>query len=296
MLPLVLQGAVEAGDPVRLLPLYEIHLREVAEKTGPASLRMAEALVEAGRFAESTSRPEMARGYFERALAIAGSESGDPLLVADVLSRLAEVSPSRERLGLLDRAIEIRKKQSRPSRELVSLYRKTGELAAARGDGGDAMARYRAAADLAAKVLVANDPELAAAWVDLGFAMEQRDQFRQAAVLYRRALAVQEKALGPTHPETAITLNNLAGVTGAQGNLVEAEKLLRRALGILEGNLGPWHARVAVCLGNLGDLLAATGRAAPARGMYARAIAIYERLGDERAAAEIRASALELRK
>ncbi len=284
----------EAANPARLAPLYEHHLSEVESSSGPESPALAAALVDAGRFLESAGRPEVARTYFTRALQIVGRAGGDGHLVPGILQRLAQLSPPSERFALLDRAIALRRSEPKPNSDIVTLYRETAALAAARGDAPEAVARYRAAVAMAEKILPPADPILASALADLGFALEQSEEFAAAAVLYRRALAIQQKTLGPRHPEIGTTLNNLAGVTGAQGDLVGAEQLLRRGLRLLEQSLGPWHARVAVCLGNLADLLAATRRPAEARTLFTRALAIYERLGDAKAAAEIRDSLVEL--
>jgi tetratricopeptide (TPR) repeat protein len=281
-------GVFEPSSPERLLPLYEQHLINLESREGTSRADVAAALSNAGRFAEVAGRADVALAQYRRALALAE----DPATRGELLERLAEVSAPAERFELLEVAIEERRKAG-PTRGLAALYRKTAELAAARGDREESLARYRAAVAVAEHA--GEQTGLASALVDLGYAFEQGERFAEAGGYYRRALAIQEKALGRSHPEVAITLNNLAGVTGAQRDLRSAEQMLRRALGILESSLGPYHTRVAVCLGNLADLLAATDRERLARPLYRRALEAYRRLGDREGAAEMERALSELR-
>ncbi|MEZ5400882.1 MAG: tetratricopeptide repeat protein [Bryobacteraceae bacterium] len=274
-----------------MLVLYAEHVEKLESTPGVEAGQRAEALTNAARFAASVGKPDIARGYYERALEAATGT----LLEADAWAGLAEVVPLRERLPLFDKAIAIRRRQAGDDALVVALLRRSAEAAAVRGDAAGAFERYRQAVAVGEKLLPARSPELAGALVDLGFAYEQRERFAEAAARYKRALAIQEVALGARHPETAITLNNLAGVVGAQGDLTQAERLLRRALNTLTENLGPWHLRVAVCAGNLADLLVATRRPKEARVLYERAIGVYEHLGDAESAGELRRVAAELR-
>ncbi|MFN7924418.1 MAG: tetratricopeptide repeat protein [Bryobacteraceae bacterium] len=252
--------------------------------------RLSDTLAEASRFFLSIGDRQQALDYARKSALLDEKAFGqDSARMAVHWEQLAslEVDPA----PWLERAASVHEKQAKPdSAKIAALHRRLGDLLSARNQTEGALDRYRRAVSAAEKLGPA-DARLAAALIDLGFALESQQKFAQAEPLYRRALAIQEKALSPRHPEVGVTLNNLAGVVGASGRLAQAELMLTRAVSILETTLGPNHARVAAACSNLGDLEAALGKVAAAKPLWARAIAIYERLGDAAAAAEVRASA-----
>lgn len=253
----------DPSSPARFEPLF----RQRWETAGTAA-----AARDYGVFLSRTGDRERAAMMLRKALELEES--------AETLEALATVVSPKEALPLYDRAIALH--------PTGNLYRKTGELLTAGGDVQGGEKRYRAALASYEKELGTVHPKVAVVLNDIGMLLESREDFQGAEALYRRALAIQSKVLGSTHPEVGTTLNNLGGAVGASGKLDAAEPLLRQALRVLEQTLGPRHSRAAACAGNLADLLTALGRPTEARTLYARAIAIYDALGDEDSARQVR--------
>jgi tetratricopeptide (TPR) repeat protein len=280
----------DPASPGHLVPAYRQHYTQAEKRWGTQDPRLARLAADTGRFLLSLGDRSGAWEMLERAAKIEERVAHpDSSFLAELLEQMAAADPRRA-IELLDRSIAIRQEQPAEAGKLVEIHRRIGDLLSSQRQTVQALDRYRTAVQIAEQRLDKDDPRLAAALADLGFALEAEERFREAEPLYRRALAIQRKRLGARHPEVGVTLNNLAGVVGASGRLAEAEPLLRGALQVLESTLGPNHARVAAAASNLADLLAALGRPAAARPLWRRSMAVYEQLGDHASAAEVRAS------
>ncbi len=266
----------EPAGPARLEPALREAVTLQEKETGPQSAAYAEACSQFARFLSSSDRAAEAGEWFRRALAIRES-AGD-------LESLAVLGPP-DALASMKRAVELRGKGAAPAAELVRALRRYGDMLETSGDAAGAEAAYRQAIAAGEKI---QGPDFGVACNDLGLLLENREDMRGAEQFYRRALAALEKAHGPKHPEVGSTLNNLAGAVGAQGRLAEAEVYLRRAVSTLESTVGGVHPRTAMAAANFGDLLTARGRPAEARGHYERAASAYDKLGDARAAQDVR--------
>lgn len=116
----------------------------------------------------------------------------------------------------------------------------------------------------------------------IGWYLDDRGRYSQAASLDERAFSIYEQRLGPEHLDTASSLNNLAGVYKNQGKHEQAEPLLLRALSIREQQLGPEHLDIANSCNNLAELYRVQGKYEQAESLYQRALSIHEQqLGPE---------------
>jgi tetratricopeptide (TPR) repeat protein len=156
--------------------------------------------------------------------------------------------------------------QAVAAHERAIALRAAGRLADAERAARRAVAAYQRAEG-------ARSPDLANALVELGRALEARDQLAEAADCHRRALRILAHA--PAHPDfqrLAVEARlALAGVARTRGALAQADQENRRALDGAR-RLGRRDPLVATALNNLGVLRKAQGR-------YAEAAAFYRRVG-----------------
>ncbi len=120
----------------------------------------------------------------------------------------------------------------------------------------------------------ADDPQLAAALINLAQMLAETNRLAEAERIIRRALNICETQLGSMHPRTGMALNNLALLLKETSRPADAERLLRRVLTISEEGLGPDHPNVATALNNLADVLGETGRSVEAKAHLRRALGI----------------------
>src|SRR5206468_2867974 len=112
---------------------------------------------------------------------------------------------------------------------------------------------------------------------EVGYYLDDRAQYPEAAAWYQQAIAIDEKVFGPGHPSLATDLNNLATLYKNQGKYEQAEPLFQRAIAIGEKVLGPEHPDLATWLNNLANLYKNQGKYEQAEPLFQRAIAIDEK-------------------
>ena len=116
----------------------------------------------------------------------------------------------------------------------------------------------------------------------VGYYLDDRAQYPEAAAWYQRAIAIGEQVFGPEHPNLATDLNNLATLYVNQGEYEQAEPFYQRAIAIDEQVLGSAHPYLATRLNNLANLYFKQGKYEQGAPLYQRAIAIDEKvLGPE---------------
>ena len=129
---------------------------------------------------------------------------------------------------------------------------RAADAAITRGDWADAIAGYQAA--------LADEPQHAAAWYNLGYAQRAEQDFHEALASYQAALD-----RGIDQPE-AVHVNRAAILSENLGRDAEAETELGLAL--------RRNPRFVVALLNLGQIHEDRGDPEAARGAYARALTI----------------------
>ncbi len=104
----------------------------------------------------------------------------------------------------------------------------------------------------------------------VGYYIDDRGRYREAAPLYERSLQIREQMLGAEHPDVAQSLNNLAMLHKAQGEYAKAAPLYERSLQIREKVLGAEHPTVVTVVENYLSVLRELGRNQEADELEAR--------------------------
>jgi tetratricopeptide (TPR) repeat protein len=192
-----------------------------------------------GCILEMDGRPEDARPFFERCLALAEKIRGttEDATVAAALNNLATV----------DHAL---------------------------GKNAQAEAEYRRELAIRKKLPGEKPIDMAPALHDLGTLLVETRKFGEAEPLLRESLDIREKELGPDHPDVAMSLEAIGVLYIERKKNAEAEPLLKRALAIYENGLGADHPHTARCCANLAQCCRALGRTAEAEKLDSRARAI----------------------
>ena len=155
-----------------------------------------------------------------------------------------------------------------------------GNLQLVRGDPAAAEGYYRRARHLLESALGPDDREVAHLLNNLGVALEDQQEWENAAKTHRRALEIRRRTVGPDHPEVAQSLFNLGRVELSQGHAGAARPLLERSLAIRSTTLGDEHPSVAESLRVLARAEVKLGLVESAERRQRQALAILEaRLG-----------------
>jgi tetratricopeptide (TPR) repeat protein/predicted Ser/Thr protein kinase len=193
-----------------------------------------------GALAEATGDYELARGYYEQALA---------RLEAALGPEAPSVGKTRYNLG--------------------NVAISQNQLALGR-------AHYQRALEILEASLGPEHPEVAGCLVSLGNLAIELDEYESARTNLERSLHILESALGPEHPEIAATLNGLGGLADMRGDFRTARDYYERTLTVLEAAFGPENPHVATVRSNLASVAAALEEHDEARRQYERALAIRE--------------------
>jgi tetratricopeptide (TPR) repeat protein/predicted Ser/Thr protein kinase len=193
-----------------------------------------------GALAEASGDYELARGYYEQALA---------RLEAALGPEAPSVGKTRYNLG--------------------NIAISQNQLALGR-------AHYEHALEILETSLGPEHPEVAGCLASLGNLAIQLEEYERARANLERSLHILESALGPEHPEIAATLNGLGGLADMRGDFRTARDYYERTLAVLEAAFGPENPHVATVRSNLGSVAAALDEHDEARRQYERALAIRE--------------------
>ena len=171
-----------------------------------------------------------------------------------------------------------------------------GDIRAARGDLGAAMAEYKNAEAIASRLAKA-DPgdrawqrDLSASYNKIGDVLVAQGNLAAALTAYRDSLAIAEH-LAQVDPNNAgwqrdlsVSYNKVGDVLVAQGNLAAALTTYRDSLAIADRlakadpNNAGWQRDLSVTHNKVGDVLLAQGDLAAALAAYRDGLAIAERL------------------
>src|ERR1700733_4528823 len=151
-----------------------------------------------------------------------------------------------------------------------------GLIADRRVEYADELKRLRAA-----ETLTDRSPdglEWAGVQSQIGYALFNQGQFREAEPVLREALKERQAALGPEHPDTLAVLEHLADVLYREGKDAEAEVTYRTLVALEEKVDGPDHPNTVVARINLAAVLDDEGKYAEAEAEDRTLIKIEEKL------------------
>ncbi|MEO1085083.1 MAG: tetratricopeptide repeat-containing protein kinase family protein, partial [Acidobacteriota bacterium] len=161
---------------------------------------------------------------------------------------------------LLEEVLDIRRTQDRRPLALAAALNDLGNLAWARLERPDALARHLEALEIRQRELGANDETLARSLNNVGALSAEMGRYAEAVDYLRQADAIFVHAFGESHPVRAAALNNLGMSEIRLSQWSEAEKNLRQALSIWRVSHGETHARTLSAKSNLTRLLTFSGR------------------------------------
>jgi len=255
-------------------------------------LRRRLALVEAGSAATARllheAREAIAKGDLQAGTALLVRAAEEEDVAGNGLVRTATVHGRASALARLVAADLLAARGD--GNEAAALYRKAAEAtpeedpelraeclcrigALAHGAGDAAAARDAFYAALAAleDAGAGEHPDLGGILNNLGLANDLLGDEDTAERCYQRALAADEAAHGDSHPNVAAVLNNLGLLYRRRGMAPAAEPLLRRAQAIKEAHLAPDDPSLRVTLANRAAALRALGRDGEAAALERRA-------------------------
>jgi tetratricopeptide (TPR) repeat protein len=208
-------------------------------------------------------------------------EPADPLglntLTRDMaLPPAAEAAASRYLISRLSEFVNEAELEQAP-RVRASLLRTLGNAHRSIGEFGKAEPCLREAVTLGEQYLTANDPDLAAAYLQYGWLLQDQADLSGAMGQYRKALGIQ---LGRTSPDAlavAAVEFNMAYLNMFTGEGVESERLFRHVIDTRERHLGRDHRLVAVSKLALSMLYLDRDRVGDAQPLIHEAAAILAR-------------------
>jgi tetratricopeptide (TPR) repeat protein len=137
-----------------------------------------------------------------------------------------------------------------------------GLVADRRVEYADELKRLRAAETLTDRSR--DRLEWAGVQAQIGYALFNQGQFREAEPVLHEALKEREAALGPEHSDTSAVLEHLADVLYREGKDAEAETSYRTLVALEEKVDGPDHPNTVVARINLAAVLDDEGKYAEA--------------------------------
>lgn len=169
---------------------------------------------------------EAGRKYYEMALDVDPTFIGSLRNLARILALLNE---PQQAVHCLDRAVQSAKAQYGPRGPiLAACLSELATLSAGMVPIETTVTYYRQAIEAAQ-----NDPAATIYFNNLGVALLEQGNAREAAAWFDRALQTDQTTLGPNHPDVGRDLSNLSIAVRKLGNLPEADRLQQAALGIL---------------------------------------------------------------
>jgi tetratricopeptide (TPR) repeat protein len=253
------------------------------EASGPDNHEAAARLNSLGVVLHAQGDFDVARPYFDRALAICEKALGpNHLETAISLNNLGGLLDSQGDFAgarpYYERALAIREKAlGRDHPDTATSLNNLGYLLQSQGDFAGARPYYERALAIRETALGRDHLDTGTSVNNLGYLLRVQGHLADARSYYARALDIHEKALGPDHPDVAMCLNNLGALLQRQRDFAGARRYHERSLAIREKALGPDHPDTAVSLNNLGYLLQSQGDLAEARPYHERALDILEK-------------------
>jgi tetratricopeptide (TPR) repeat protein len=229
-------------------------------------------------------------GHADRLPAPLDQATADPLITADVVGALGELSLARRAGSSLQihrlvqavaRGTGLDRSRLHPLAVALTLLR--ADVPSDIVNAPQGWPRWR---QLLPHVLAAtsrHDDATPIAAADTAWLVDRAGTYLQsqrepiaARPLHERALQIQETLYGPDHPDLTTTLNDLGWVLSDLGQPSAAIPLHRRALRIREAAYGPDDPQVATALTNLGRALTDLGKPDQARPLLERALQIRQ--------------------
>ncbi|HEY8207723.1 MAG TPA: serine/threonine-protein kinase [Myxococcaceae bacterium] len=159
--------------------------------------------------------------------------------------------------------------------ELLLLH-ELANLASARADRAEELARYQEAMELTRRSYGPDDPLQVVAANNLGSALGTAGRYQEAVALHQRAMELRVKEHGPDHADVAGSIHNIARVLADAGRLDEALARERDAVSQWRATLGEGHPRLGRGRQILAEILLRMGRAEEALPLAESALVISE--------------------
>ena len=121
---------------------------------------------------------------------------------------------------------------------MIRLYDGLSALADDDGDANNEVRYARLGLDETRATFSNNDRKIGSAYHNLGFALETKGDFREAADAYRLSYAMSAKELAPDSFQTAVSLATLGNVEGLSGQLRQGRTDILKARSILSLGTG----------------------------------------------------------
>jgi eukaryotic-like serine/threonine-protein kinase len=223
-----------------------------------------------------------ARGYYERALAIAERAYGpEHLHTAMALNAMGSFLYREQRFdeakAYLVRGLRALETALGPSHPTVAAFATNlGLLARKQGDLSLALAHFERAIDLFERTYGPEHFQLMAPLNNKALVHLQQGDYDAALTVLERALGVTRKAMGDEHPRVAVLLSNVAFAHLGKGDPHAAEEKARRGVSLHERALGADHRDVAASLSLLAEALLEQGRPDEALVAAERTLAIAD--------------------
>jgi tetratricopeptide (TPR) repeat protein len=195
------------------------------------------------------------------------------VLLVSVLAQQDEFDRAEDWIGLTNASVQ---RIGDPIRLRALLIASEGNVAEAKGDYTEALAKRRRGLALREQFLAADDVQLASSHFGIGTALSMLGHQEESRFELEEALRMRIQALGPRHPLVAKTHNALAGVLIDQGKISDAREHLLQALEIGSESFGEMHPFVGRANVTLGILEAQAVGAVRGEPYFRRAVEIFE--------------------
>ncbi|PVF91854.1 hypothetical protein CPB86DRAFT_830363 [Serendipita vermifera] len=113
---------------------------------------------------------------------------------------------------------------------------------------------------------------------NLGAALSECGEWKEAEEIQREVLELRKEILGPRHPDTILAMDDLASTLDDRGQLEEAERMRREVLELQKEILGPLHPNIIQTMYSLVYTLHERGQLEEARKMAQEGLELHKEI------------------
>jgi Tfp pilus assembly protein PilF len=121
-----------------------------------------------------------------------------------------------------------------------------------------------------------NDIDKALSYHNIGWAKDDKGEYKEALSYYEKALKIRRQSLPPNHPDLAKSYNNIGAVYYNMGEYSKALSSHEKALEIKQQSLPPNHPGLAASYNNIGNAYNSMGEHSKALSSHERALEIWQ--------------------